>query len=164
MEFLIHTEDAEEITLFAENSLEEKVEAEVERDDWVQKLLDDLEERTDWRSASETNYAARHLDTESSSYVVEDYAPPGQNYFNYDSFEESLSEDNTSYKNHALKAERETWNTAQEVLRKTKEKQNVGATYSPSQAENDAKNEIKVFAPGFWVLAYNLSGGGIEFF
>jgi len=174
MDLLIDTESGEskliELTIEpeqtplaedVEETLETKVENEISQDDWVKRIIDELEEIKDdlgWTTREDSNYNIFSEGGEESAYAFTSYGETSKAY-NYESVKSYEDDRPKTVDQYIRKEERKLTNTAQTVIAKAKEMNLMNQVYFDFDPDTrDAKDNVKILRPILWMVMYELSG------
>lgn len=141
------------------DSLEDKVEKQIDEDDWVKRLVEELDELRDdlgWSTAEDSNYSVAASGGEEFMYQSTSYGetPKAYGYASVSGYDERKSTDS-----YVRAHEKRLTDAAQEVISKTREMMNMNKMYVDFDIDlQNAKDDIKLFRPVLWMLAYELSG------
>ncbi|MBW3019388.1 hypothetical protein KY329_04360 [Candidatus Woesearchaeota archaeon] len=166
MDLLIGTETGEgrliELanTTELEENLEAKVEKEVNEDDWVRRIVDELEELKDdlgWSTKEDSNYNSIAAGGEEFAYESTSYGetPKAYGYAAVESYNNEVKSTDFYIRQH----EKRLTDAAQKVITRTREMVNMNKMYVNFDINlQNAKDDVKLFRPVMWMLAYEWSG------
>jgi predicted ATPase len=157
----LETEIVEELEAVVElDSLEEKVEKQVKEDDWVKRLVEELDElKADlgWSTGDDSNYKVATAEGDEFAYQSTSYGetPKAYGYASVSSYDNERKSTDSYIRAH----EKRLTDAAQEVISRTREMMNMNKTYIDFDIDlRNAKDDVKLFRPVMWMLAYEFSG------
>jgi hypothetical protein len=174
MDLLIDTENGEsrliELTIDTEQTpiekeleetLEIKVENEISQDDWVKRIIDELEEikgDLGWTTKEASNYNTVSELGEEFTYQSTSYGETPKAY-SYESVSAHEDDKPKTADQYFREEERKITNIAQSVIAKAKEMNLMRQVYFDfDQNTRDAKDNVKILRPILWMVMYELSG------